>query len=503
VILSPWNSRTLEADTVRWASVSTRLSLLVDLASLLSREVAMDRVLDLASERLAEALLAERATIWILDAQSHKLVSRAPLAENVGHVALDLGQGLVGSVAKDGRPLRVLDAQKDERFLKSIDAQTGFTTRSVIAVPIRSKSDSPLRGVVQVLNARAGAFSQDDERYLIALAAQLSLSLDLTSWSSEEHAPGFSLRGPINRIVGRGDALREVYDKIARAAPTTATVLLRGETGTGKGLFARAVHANSTRHASAFVTVDATTLPRELVESELFGHERGAFTGADRRVLGKVEAAHGGTLFLDEIGDLPLELQGKLLRFLQDKTFTRVGGREEHKVDARLIAATHRDLEALVREGKFREDLYYRLRVIEIPLPPLRVRGAQDVLELALHFAEEFARRYEKKRPTFAKDAEALLLGHTFPGNVRELEHWIESAIVLSDDGVLRASHFPKPQVGALRALEPAKSDALDDVIANHVRDVLERTQGNRTEAAKVLGISRNTLAKYVPKVEK
>lgn len=474
-------------------NVSSRLSLLVDLASLLAREVAMDRVLDLASERLAEALTAERATIWILDAQTRKLISRAPLSESVGHVEVEIGQGLVGAVAQDGRALRVADAQEDPRFLNVIDAQTGFTTRSVLAVPIRNRPETPLRGVVQVLNARAGTFSEEDERYLVALASQLALALELTSWSSHAQVPGLSLRGPINRIVGRGEALKDVYDKIARAAPTAATVLLRGETGTGKGLFARAVHANSPRHAGAFVTVDATTLPRELVESELFGHERGAFTGADRRVLGRVEAANSGTLFLDEIGDLPLELQGKLLRFLQDKTFSRVGGREEHKVDVRLIAATHRDLETLVRDGKFREDLYYRLRVIEIALPPLRVRGKQDVLELAMHFAEDFAKRYNKPPPSLALDAEATLLTHAFPGNVRELEHWIESAVVLSDDGVLRASHFPlaRPQT-------PAASEVLDDVIAEHVRRVLVRLSGNRTEAAKVLGISRNTLAKYV-----
>jgi transcriptional regulator with PAS, ATPase and Fis domain len=481
-------------------AVSSRLSLLVDLASLLSREVAMDRVLDLANERVAEALSAERATIWILDAKTNLLISRTALSDAVGRVQLKLGQGIVGAVAESGTLVRTDDARLDKRFLRTIDDQTGFITKSVLAVPIRSLPESPLRGVVQVLNSSQGAFSEDDERYILALAAQLSIALELTSWSAEAHKPGFSLRGPINRIVGQGDALRSVYEKLAKAAPTSASVLLRGETGTGKGLFARAVHANSPRHAGAFVTVDATTLPRELVESELFGHERGAFTGADRKVIGKLEMAHGGTLFLDEIGDLPLELQGKLLRFLQERTFMRVGGREEIKVDVRVVTATHRNLEKLVQLGSFREDLYYRLRVVEIDLPPLRARGAQDLLELSMHFADELRKRYEKPKASIPKETTALLRNHTFPGNVRELEHWIESAVVLSDDGVLRPENFP----AAIKRNEAENEDAsseiksLDAIITDYVRMALAQLDGNRTEAAKRLRISRNTLSRYL-----
>ena len=231
----------------------------------------------------------------------------------------------------------------------------------------------------------------------MALTTQLARAFTLTTLrAAEGGGPGLVLQGPFNRIVGRSPELRAVYERVQLAAQTDATVLLRGETGTGKGLFARAIHVNSRRQARPFVTVDCTTLPAQLVESELFGHERGAFTSADRRVPGKVELAEGGTLFLDELGDLPPDIQGKLLRFLQDKSFERVGGRQTLAADVRVVCATHRDLEQAVAAGRFREDLYYRVRVVEIDLPPLRARGPDDIETLARHFAEVYAQRYQR-----------------------------------------------------------------------------------------------------------
>src|SRR4029078_6911228 len=205
----------------------------------------------------------------------------------------------------------------------------------------------------QLLNREEGVFGEDDEHYLGALATQLARALTLTTLrAAEGGGPGVVLQGPFNRIVGRSSPIRAVYERVQLAAQTDATVLLRGETGTGKSLFARAIHVNSRRQTRPFVTVDCTTLPAQLGESELFGHERGAFTGADRRVPGKVELAEGGTLFLDELGDLPLDIQGKLLRFLQARAFERVGGRETLQADVRIVCATHCDLEKAVREGR-------------------------------------------------------------------------------------------------------------------------------------------------------
>jgi Nif-specific regulatory protein len=329
--------------------------------------------------------------------------------------------------------------------------------------------------------------------------------------------PGLVLQGPFNRIVGRSPAITAVYEKIQLAAQTDATVLLRGETGSGKGLFARAIHVNSRRQARPFVTVDCTTLPAQLVESELFGHERGAFTGADRRVPGKVELSEGGTLFLDELGDLPLDIQGKLLRFLQDRTFERVGGRSTLRADVRIVCATHRDLEKAVAEGRFREDLYYRVRVVEIELPPLRARGRDEIEALARHFADVYAHRYGRPTPSFDPSAIVAIATHSWPGNVRELEHWIESAIALAPDGRVTASHLPQRKPRTFSGVDSATSPpipsivstdssdgeiklplslSLDDAVERYVAAVVEACGGNKTEAARRLGVGRNTIAR-------
>ena len=477
----------------------SRLSLLVDLAALLGREVDFDALLSATCERVAEALTAERATIWLVDAESGDLCSRVAILPELATLRLPLGQGIAGWVARTGEDVRTNEPARDERFDPSFDRTTGFTTRSILAVPIRDAS-GPIRGVVQVLNRRDGGFDEEDERYLVALAGQIARAFALTTLRpADEGGPGLTLRGPINRIVGRSAELRAVYERVGLAAQTTATVLLRGETGTGKGLFARAIHVNSARQAAPFVTVDCTTLPTQLVESELFGHERGAFTGADRRVPGRVELAAGGTLFLDEIGDLPPEVQGKLLRFLQERAFERVGGRQTLHADVRVVCATHQDLEARVADGRFREDLYYRIRVVEIELPPLRARGEKELVELARHFAEIYAERYDRPPPTLGEDALAVLRSHTWPGNVRELEHWLESAIVLAPDGKIGAQHLPR-----LRAVPAATTGSLplgltlDEATRRYAAATLDGCAGNKTEAARRLGIGRNTLARLL-----
>ncbi|HEY1956600.1 MAG TPA: sigma-54-dependent Fis family transcriptional regulator [Polyangiaceae bacterium] len=485
--------------------MSSRLSLLVDLASLLGREVDLDALLATACERIAQALHADRATIWLLDAERGDLVTRVAMLPEVPELRQPISRGIAGYVMRTGEVVRLDDAASDPRFDPSADRVTGYATRSMLVAPMReqSRDAAPIRGVVQLLNRKDGPFDDEDEKYLVALANQLARALALTTLRAADAAePGLVMRGPLNRIVGRSEALREVYERVLLAAGTDASVLLRGETGTGKGRFARAVHVNSKRQSGPFVTVDCTTLPSLLGESELFGHERGAFTGADRRVVGKVDLAASGTLFLDEIGDLPLDIQGKLLRFLQERAYERVGGRETLRADVRVVCATHRDLRALVADGKFREDLYYRVRVVEIVLPPLRARGEAEVLALADHFADMYAARYGRPAPSIAADARARLLAHDFPGNVRELEHWIESAIVLAPDGVIRASSFPStesaPRQAANHGVSLALGLSLEEAERRYARAVVDEHQGNKTEAAKALGIGRNTLARLL-----
>ncbi len=483
--------------------MSSRLSLLVDLASLLSREIDLDALLRAACERIAESLRAERASLWLFDAEKGDLFTRVAVLPELPELRQSLGRGIVGHVARTGETVRTDDVSKDPRFDSRADRITGFVTRSMLVVPMRENAKAPIRGVVQVLNrvGDGGAFDDEDERYLVALATQLARALALTTLrAADEKEPGVTLRGRFNGLVGKSDALREVNERVLLAAGTDATVLLRGETGTGKGRFARAIHVNSARGAGPFVTVDCTTLPRELVESELFGHERGAFTGADRRIVGRVEVARGGTLFLDEIAELPIEAQGKLLRFLQDRVFERVGGRVTEEADVRVVAATHRDLAKLVREGKFREDLFYRVRVVEIGVPSLRARGEGDVEELARHFASMYAKRYHRPEPTFHEGALERLRRHSWPGNVRELEHWIESAIVLAPDGLVRAENFPSesPIVddGSAGGFALPVGLSLEEAERRYVAATVAACDGNKAEAARRLGIGRNTLAR-------
>jgi len=489
--------------------MSSRLSLLVDLASRLGREVGFDALLGVAGERLASALSCERATIWLIDAESHELVTRVAVLPEVPALRQPMGRGIAGYVARTGESVRIEEASRDSRFDPSADRVTGFTTRSMLVVPLREDERAPVRGVVQLLNRYEGTFDEADESYLVALAAQLARALSFTTLRSADAAvPGVTLRGPFNRIIGRSPELTQVYEQISLAAETDASVLLRGETGTGKGIFARAIHVNSARQEGPFVTVDCTTLPAQLVESELFGHERGAFTGADRKVPGRVELAANGTLFLDEIGDLPLDVQGKLLRFLQERTFERVGGRTTLEADVRVVAATHRDLEAGVAAGTFREDLYYRVRVVEMVLPPLRARGPDEIDALATHFAAIYAKRYGRPLPRLEPATLAALHAHSWPGNVRELEHWVESAVVMSRDGVLRPEHLPRPRGPHAEPAQPSRASdgavplppklTLDEVSRRYAEATLEASGGNRTDAARTLGISRNRLARIL-----
>jgi two-component system nitrogen regulation response regulator GlnG len=311
-------------------------------------------------------------------------------------------------------------------------------------------------------------------------------------------------------LIGRSAAMIEVYKEIGRVARTEMTVLLMGESGTGKELVARAIHANSTRSRGPFITVNMAAIPKDLIESELYGHEKGSFTGAVERRPGKFELASGGTLFLDEIGEMPLELQAKLLRVLQEREIDRVGGTRPLAVDVRIVAATNADLARSVEEGRFRRDLYYRIAVVPIRLPPLREREG-DVILLARHFLAKYGEQLKGRPLTLAKDAEPLLLGHAWPGNVRELQNVTQRALLKlagsrlgAKDlvGLLPAAGAQEKGVGGLveSILDGAVPDggryqaALAAVEAPLIAAALARTGGNQLRAAELLGMNRNTL---------
>jgi transcriptional regulator with GAF, ATPase, and Fis domain len=303
-----------------------------------------------------------------------------------------------------------------------------------------------------------------------------------------------------DRIIGRASALREALARAAKVAATETTVLLTGESGTGKELVARAIHHASPRAEGPFVAVNCAALPETLVDSELFGHERGAFTGADRQKAGRFEAAAGGTLLLDEIADLSLAVQAKLLRVLQEHEFQRVGGTATLRADIRLIAATNQDLARAVAAGKFREDLFYRLNVFSVHLPPLRERD-DDILLLANHFVRELGPRIGRGEPGLSRDARSLLLSHRWPGNIRELANAVERALIVSEGGLLSAEHFglvapaTAPVEGAADRLSGrAASESLTDVEKHTILAALDRSKGNKAKAAAALGITRTKL---------
>jgi NtrC-family two-component system response regulator AlgB len=294
-------------------------------------------------------------------------------------------------------------------------------------------------------------------------------------------------------LDSRAPVMRQVVEIVRRAAQSDASVLFRGESGTGKGVLARAMHGESKRRDRPFVTINSPTLTEELLASELFGHARGSFTGAVRDQPGRVEAAEGGTLFLDEIGDMPAGLQAKLLRFLQDKSFERVGETRTRKADVRVVAATNRDLDADVKAGRFREDLLFRLNVIEVRVPSLRERR-EDLLPLASRFLAFFARAVGRAVPQLTPDAERLLLDYDWPGNVRELRNAIERALILWPSAVLEPAALPERIAGArLRGPYVGGPFTLETIERAHIMATLSRTK-TMEEAAAALGIDDSTL---------
>jgi Nif-specific regulatory protein len=501
-------------------------AVLLAVGSVAHREIAIDDLLRRMVDSIAEGMSADRGTIYLLDRGKGELVSRAAHLPELGEIRLALGQGIAGAVAATGEVVNVPMVSDEQRFFAGVDRQTGYRTESLLAAPLRDHAGAVL-GVVQLLNKRGGRFTHEDEVRLGAFAAQAALILEATTMyaalsrePAKELAP-LPLAAQFNRIVGESEGLRQACRLTSKAAASSATVLIRGESGTGKELFARAIHVNSARSEGPFVKVDCAALPETLIENELFGHERGAYTGADTRAPGKFDAARGGTIFLDEIGELPLAVQGKLLRVLQDREYLRVGGTEPVTADVRVVAATNRDLETMVAERRFREDLYFRIKVVELALPPLRERGRSDIERLARHFLLAAARRHGRTALELTSAAVERLCHYAWPGNVRELENCIESAVVIADGTRIDASDLPLPErlpvfaearVGLHHAgrttAPPASSlpapeddgdgepEPLEVVERRHILAVLRRAGGNQTLAAQLLGIGRNTLAR-------
>jgi Nif-specific regulatory protein len=482
---------------------------LLSVGGLVGQEVNLDELLHTVVDRVARAMQSDRGTLWLVDAPRRELFSRAAHLPELKQIRVKIGQGAAGHVAASGEAVNYPEAKKSRQFHGDVDRLTGYQTKTLLAVPLQDR-DGTIFGVLQVLNRLGnGRYEKEDEDRLAAFGRQVSHALQATSLYTELKRAIEQPQSPVayffNKIIGESPPMKAVYALVQKAARTDATVLVRGESGTGKELIARAVHVNSKRRDQPFITVDCAALPPGLIENELFGHEKGAFTGAEARQQGKFEAADGGTVFIDELGELPLSVQGKLLRVLQDRELQRVGGTQTVKVDVRIVAATNRDLQRMVKEGRFREDLYYRVRVVEALMPALRERGPEDIERLARHFVAAAAKRHQlHPAPRLSASALARLKAWHWPGKVRELENCIESAVVLSEGEIL-AEHLPLPERGRTEVTDPGASPleilTLAEVEKRHILKTLERCDGNRTQAAKALGIGRNTLLRKLKEV--
>lgn len=425
-----------------------------------------------------------------------------------------IGEGVTGRVVESGKPVIVPRASKEPMFLNRA-RRKNLEQRDIsfICVPILTRNKSV--GAVSIdLTFEKGLDYQRFVRFLDVIATMIAQAIRVNHLVDGERQrlteENVHLRGELQErydfanIVGTSSPMRQVYTQVAQVAGANTTVLVRGESGTGKELIAHAIHYNSLRAKNPFIKVSCAALPDSLIESELFGYERGAFTGAQTRKKGRFELAQGGTLFLDEIGDLNPSTQVKLLRVLQEREFERLGGTESVKVDVRLIAATNADVEKAIAAGTFREDLHYRLNVFAIFVPPLRERKT-DVLLLADHFLERYGVEHGKHVKRISTPAIDMLMSYHWPGNVRELENALERAVLVCDGRVIHAHDLP-PSLQTAEAsgtvMSLSLSDAVDAYEKDLIADALKATRGNRARAASLLRSTERIISYKVKKYE-
>ena len=487
-----------------------RLRLLLEITNSMTSKLDLRRLLEVLSTNLLSVTRCDVCALVLPDAETGQLrLTMLYNPEPRGALSDGMPVPIEGSPCS--KAFRSGKTERVDSFEQLRGDGQDFVQR-VVAEGLRSGCDLPLvgrHGVVGVLAALSRserAFGEDEILFLeqvarqVAIAVENALSYQKAMEDRDKEAKQRlyleeEIRAEFGAIVGDSPALKTALDLVSVVAPTDSTVLILGETGTGKELIARAIHNLSGRRQRAFVKLNCAAIPLGLLESELFGHEKGAFTGAVAQKTGRFELAHKGTLFLDEVGDIPLELQAKLLRVLQEQEFERLGSNHTHKVDVRLIAATHRDLAAMVKQRTFREDLYYRLRVFPINVPALRQRR-EDIPTLARHFTALYARRMNKNIADIPRETIEALVRYSWPGNVRELQNFIERSVILSPHYVLRA---PVSELQPFRSRTESDSPmtGLAEVERDHILRALEASGwvvGGRHGAAERLGMKRTSL---------
>ncbi|HAA83796.1 MAG: Transcriptional regulator, NifA, Fis Family [Thermodesulfobacterium commune] len=464
-----------------------------------------------ALQILAEDLYLTRGTVTLLDPAVNELkiaVAYGLTEEQIRRGRYKIGEGIVGKVFESGQPMIVPNIGEEPMFLNKTGARVEKDKISFLCVSI--KLGDEIFGVLSVDRIfDVNTDFAEDLRVLEILATLFAQIIKIYNLLYEEKKKREFFEKEVKKkyqfynLVYSSEQMRQIIKICEKISSTKAPVLIQGESGTGKELIAKAIHFNSDRADKPFIAINCAAIPENLLEAELFGYEKGAFTGAFTSKPGKFELANGGTLFLDEIGDLPLSLQAKLLRVLQEHTFERLGGTKSIKVDFRLISATHKNLKELISQGKFREDLYFRINVVNIYIPPLRERK-EDIVVLIEHFLNQLNQKYQKS-VKISKEVLKIFLEYPWPGNVRELENTLESMVILSDDELITPEHLPEVfkscqisqpksdvQESSLQAINLKQQ--IEEEEKQRIISALKACKFNQTQAAKLLGMTRRQL---------
>jgi Nif-specific regulatory protein len=492
------------------------VTMLYEITKALNAHLVLKKSLYKVLDILSNSMNMVRGTITILNPMRNEIhieVAHGLTRNAMERVKYKLGEGITGRVIETGEAVSIPKISEEPLFLDRTGSRKKRKDgdQSFICVPV--KKGKQVIGALSVDRPFDASYSlQSGEKLLSVIATMIAshvvkletIQMDKERLREENRRLQNVLKDKyrIGNIIGNSNKMREVFQMISQVSKSNATVLIRGESGTGKELVANSIHYNSLREKNPFVKVNCAALPATLIESELFGHEKGAFTGAIKQKIGKFELAHKGTIFLDEIGSIGLEVQANLLRILQEKEFERVGGHRTLKTDVRIIAATNKNLERAVEEETFRGDLYYRLNVFPIYMPPLRARKT-DILLLADYFLEKYALENHKDIKRFSTPAIDMLMEYHWPGNVRELENCIERAVLLCEEGVVHSYHLP-PTLQTGKESDTVPSLSLEDAVASlekeMIIDALKNTAGNVTMATKIL---QTTVRKFAYKAQK
>ncbi len=489
---------------------SSDIDEILTISTLINSTLEINEVLKRIMDSANRMVEAEASSLLLIDEATESLYFQVALGdkgEEVKRFTLKIGEGIAGWVAKHSKPLLVEDVQEDARFFKDISKKINYQTKSILCVPLTLKNRTI--GVLEVINKKGGgSFTIEDQYILESFSNLAGVAIENARLYQDMKSENINLKkeltngkGP-SELISVSRIMKEKLEMADQVSETSTTTLLLGESGTGKELFAEHIHYKSDRRNKPLIKVNCAAIPENLIESELFGHVKGAFTDAVNDKMGKFELANGGTIFLDEIGELAYSVQSKLLRILQDHIIQRVGGITSKKVDIRLIAATNKNLYEEVKYNRFREDLFFRLNVFPIYIPPLRERK-EDIEPFAKHFLHKFNHELKKSIKGFSKEVMTTLKGYYWPGNVRELQNVIERSVVLCKSDTITAKdlYLGTESLQTRRIeVEPALTlkEAVNEFKRNYITKVLEKVGWKQTKASDILKIQRTYLSRLI-----